>query len=170
MLCELQTTLIYAPIAMTREQQEMFKSIKSFLLNARKRKQKPTPEDQEGINKLSFVNSFPARDRAFLTKVAGDLKLALTWDEYDDQDQNLAVLRIPTHVANGGPNASANADDESSEDDGGEEGRAAVDRVLRKYERLKLLEDDGDAEERYEASMEKKLSEWKRNYYKVRSF
>lgn len=141
---------------MTREQQQMFKTIKSFLLNARKHKS-DSNQEEEGVNKLSFVNEFPARDRAFLTKVAVDLHLTLTWDEYDDQDRNLAILRIP----------GTQADDESSEDDGGEEGRAAVDRILKKYERLRILEDEGDADERHEVSLQRKMEDWKRNYYKV---
>ena len=51
-----------------------------------------------------------------------------------------------------------------------EESRAAVDRVLAKYEKAKVAEEDkaGDFDARYELSMKEKMDEWKRNYYKAR--
>jgi 5'-3' exoribonuclease 1 len=132
----------------------MFKAIQSFVLQSRgQKKATPDSQDVEGITKLSFVNSFPARDRTFLTKIAGELNLTLTWDEYDDEDQNLAVLRIPSW--------------DDSDDDGGEVGRFAVDRVLNKYLRIKILEDEGDSEERYEAALKGRMDTWKRDYYKA---
>jgi len=134
----------------------MFNTIQKFILQGREEREPiADDEDVEGVTKLSFVNSFPARDRTFLTRIAGELNLRLTWDEYDDEDQNLAVLRFP----------SSGSDDSS--DDGGEEGRAAVDRVLGKYQRTKILEDEGDSEERYEAAVKARMDNWKREYYKV---
>lgn len=144
----------------------MFKDIEKFILQARQNKDNRSGEDVEGETKLSFVNSFPARDRAFLSKIAGDLNLVLTWDEYNDKDENLAVLRLPNVSSNG--NANEGNDDESSEDDGGEAGRAAVDRVLNKYKRANILEDEGTAEERYDATLKKRMEDWKRQYYRVR--
>lgn len=136
----------------------MFKAIESFINQSRgKKRSRNDDQDVEGVTKLSFVNSLPARDRTFLTRIAAELNLVLTWDEYDAEDQNLAVLRLPSP-----------AGDDSSDDDGGEEGRIAVDRVLHKYQRVKLLEDEGDSEERYEAAIKAKMDEWKREYYKVR--
>ena len=60
-------------------------------------------------------------------------------------------------------------DDEEDEDEDDEESRAAVDRVLQKYERAKVQEDDkeGDFDARYELSIQEKMAEWKRGYYKV---
>lgn len=144
-------------VAITRDQQQMLLSIEQLVLQARKKKR--TDEDIEGVNKLSFVNSFPARDRAFLQRIASDLYLTLTWDEYDDQDQNLAVLRLPPQ--RGGEEE----DGESSEED--MEGTVAVDRVLRRYKKMKILEDEGTAEERYEAALKGRMEDWKRNYYRV---
>jgi 5'-3' exoribonuclease 1 len=132
----------------------MFELIQSFVLQSRgQKKPMSNGQDVEGVTKLSFVNSFPARDRTFLTKIAGELNLVLTWDEYDEDDQNLAVLRIPS------------GDD--SDDDGGEVGRSAIDRVLNKYQKTKILEDEGDSEERYEAALKARMDNWKREYYKV---
>lgn len=120
--------------------------------------------------KLSWVNNFPARDRQFLTRLADELKLVLGWDEYDEDDQNLAVLRLPisavpppTKLENGD-----GKDDDSSEEevDGGEAGRAAADRVLRKYSGAKTLEEQGDFDQRYDVALRQRMDEWKRDYYR----
>ena len=59
--------------------------------------------------------------------------------------------------------------DDAWEDEDDEESRAAVDRVLAKYEKAKVADNDqpGDFDARYEQSMIDKMDEWKRNYYKV---
>ena len=56
---------------------------------------------------------------------------------------------------------------EDAEDDA--ESRAAVDRVLKKYEKAPVAdpEAEGTFDERYERSMKEKMDEWKRGYYKV---
>ena len=65
--------------------------------------------------------------------------------------------------------ALADDDDEAWEDEDDEESRAAVDRVLNKYEKAKVMEDDneGDFDRRYEASIKEKMDEWKRGYSKA---
>lgn len=120
-----------------------------------------------------MVNDFPARDRQFISNLAQDLHLNTTWDEYDEKDRNLVIWRFPGEldepVPESGP-ASGNDDDEEWEDEEDEESRAAVDRVLAKYEKAKVMEDDkeGDFDARHEASIKDKMDEWKRNYYRVR--
>lgn len=59
------------------------------------------------------------------------------------------------------------ADDEEDADD--EESRIAVDRVLTKYEKAPVFDDeaDGGFEARYERSVREKMDEWKRGYYQV---
>jgi len=47
------------------------------------------------------------RDRTFITKLSDDLHLNVSWDEYDDQDQNLATWRLP----------GAHADDDEVDND-----------------------------------------------------
>jgi hypothetical protein len=54
-----------------------------------------------------LLNVFPARYRTFVAKLSADLHLGVSWDEYDDQDQNLVTRRLPGAVAD---------DDESSND------------------------------------------------------
>ena len=127
-----------------------------------------------------MVNSFPAREREFIKRLAEDLHLSLTWDEYDEQDENIVVWRFPgdleeplteEQIDSSGALEDENGDDGEWEDEDDEESRAAVDRVLTKYEKAKVMEDDkeGDFDARYELSIKEKMDEWKRGYYKVRA-
>ena len=147
--------------------------MKSFVLERRKL----SPAEHAGQPPLSMVNDFPAADRAFINRLAEDLHLSVAWDEYDDQDRNLVTWRFPGELeepvpenGNGKPEEEEDGDDEDWEDDDDEESRAAVDRVLNKYEKAKVMEDDkeGDFDARYELSIKEKMDEWKRGYYKVR--
>jgi len=112
-------------------------------------------------------NMFSAGERAFLTDISQDLHLTLSWDEYDDDDQNLVVLRFPGALE-------SPLDDENSESDSQDdaEATAAVDRVLRKYDKAKVLtenvEDNFDSRE--ELRLKQKMDEWKRVYYRVDNF
>ena len=51
-----------------------------------------------------------------------------------------------------------------------EESKAAVDRVLKKYDKAQVMDDDegGGFDARYDRSMKEKMDGWKRGYYKVR--
>lgn len=123
-------------------------------------------------------NTFPAKDRTFINKLADDLHLSVTWDEYDENDQNLVTWRFPGELeepvpedGNSPPKSDDDGDDDDAwEDEDDEESRAAVDRVLQKYEKAKVQEDDkeGDFDARYEMGIREKMDEWKRGYYKVR--
>ncbi|KAG9051186.1 hypothetical protein FS837_011301 [Tulasnella sp. UAMH 9824] len=139
-------------LVLTNEQQAMFGKVKQFVLD-----QRDPATKKEGVDaRVAFVNDFPARDRAFLVKIAADLNLTLTWDEYDEQDRNLATLYPPEPDAD---------ESEESED---EEAIAAVDRVLRKYERAGLI-DRHDAEEfdaREKGRLQERMNAWKADYYR----
>lgn len=102
-------------------------------------------------------NDFPARERKFISTLATDLHLDVAWDEYDDEDQNLVVFRIPEQEG------------QSSDSDEDLEAREAVDRVLRKYEKAKVMDDDedGDFDERHDRAVQEKMNDWKRSYYRV---
>jgi 5'-3' exoribonuclease 1 len=55
------------------------------------------------------------------------------------------------------------------DDEDDDEESKAVDRVLKKYEKAQVMDDDeGRFDARYERSMKEKMDEWKRDYYKVR--
>ena len=136
--------------------------MKQFVLSHRGKKsghQSDGSDDDEDGSLLSMPNTFPARERTFIAKLAEDLNLNISWDEYDE-DQNLVVWRFPSSTETRADEA------ESSED---EEALAAVDRVLQKYEKAKVAEDDDDDDfdERHERGIQQKMDEWKRGYYRV---
>ena len=140
----------------------------------------PDSMEHQRKSRLNMPNTFAAGDRKFINDLADDLHLSITWDEYDEQDQNLVTWRFPGELEepiseNGDSNGKAEEDgqddDDAWEDEDDEESRAAVDRVLQKYEKAKVKEDDkeGDFDARYELSIKEKMDEWKRGYYKVRA-
>jgi 5'-3' exoribonuclease 1 len=136
----------------------------------------PGSLEHQRKSRLTMPNIFPAADRKFISDLADDLHLSLTWDEYDEQDQNLITWRFPGELdqpvpegeENGQPTVEEDSD-EVWEDEEDEESKAAVDRVLAKYEKAKVANDDkeGDFDARYEQSIRDKMDEWKRGYYKV---
>jgi len=117
--------------------------------------------------RLALPNEFPARDRAFITKLSEELHLDVGWDEYD-QDQNLVTWRLPRLAQEGeggeepivdqdGSTSNSEWEDEASGDD--DEAYAAVDRVLKKYEKVPVvdLDTEGSFDERYEKSVKDKI-------------
>ena len=144
---------------MTPSQRMIFNQVKTFVLENRSG---PTSELRDA--ELSMPNMFSAGERAFLTNLAQDLHLTLSWDEYDDEDQNLVVLRLPGVLES--PLEDEDSENDSSDD---EEATAAVDRVLRKYDKAKMLmentQDNFDSRE--ELRLKQKMDEWKQGYYWV---
>lgn len=147
--------------------------MKAFVLEHRK----PGSLEHQRKSRLTMRNQFPARDRKFIQDLADDLHLSVTWDEYDEEDENLVTWRFPGELDEPVPENGENGkvedgdEDEEWEDEEDEESKAAVDRVLSKYEKAKVKDDDkeGDFDARYEMSIREKMDEWKRGYYKVRS-
>ncbi|KAI0649009.1 exonuclease II [Trametes meyenii] len=162
----------HSKLVLTSSQRRIFDQVKSFVLERRKL----SAAEQSSQGPLTMPNDFPARDRQFINRLADDLHLSITWDEYDDDDQNLITWRFPGELEEPLPEdgksvAEDEADgdgDEEWEDEDDEEARAAVDRVLNKYQKAKVMEDDkeGDFDARYEMSIKEKMDEWKRTYYK----
>ena len=144
---------------MTPSQRMIFHQVKAFVLENRS-----MPSSELRNIDLSMPNVFSARERALLVNLAQDLHLTLSWDEYDDDDQNLVVLRFPGALE-------SPLDDEDSESDSQdeEEAAAAVDRVLGKYDKAKILMEDADDnfDSREELRLKQKMDEWKRTYYLV---
>lgn len=144
---------------MTPSQRMIFHQVKAFVLENRS-----MPSSELRNIDLSMPNVFSARERALLVNLAQDLHLTLSWDEYDDDDQNLVVLRFPGALE-------SPLDDEDSESDSQdeEEAAAAVDRVLGKYDKAKILMEDADDnfDSREENKLKQKMDEWKRTYYRV---
>jgi 5'-3' exoribonuclease 1 len=148
----------FHPPVMTPSQRMIFDQVNAFVLENRS-----MPSSELRDAELSMPNAFSAGERAFLAKLAQDLHLTLSWDEYDDEDQNLVVLRFPGVLE-------SPLDDEDSESDSQDEAEAiaAVDRVLRKYDKAETMEnDEANFDSREELRLKQKMDEWKRTYYLV---
>lgn len=170
----LNRTLIHRSPVLTKPQRIIFDEVRTFIFSQRKPSKGPRPES------LTMPNIFPARERRFITDLAAELHLDVSWDEYDDEDQNLVVFRLPganhdNSNNNGSPQAVAEegADgDEGWEDESEEsedpEATAAVDRVLKKYERADVVEEEeDDFDVRHDRALQERMDQWKRGYYRV---
>ena len=147
------------PAVMTPSQKNLYDQVREFVLGNRS----ISPSKAKNAE-LSMPNLFSAEERAFLTSLAQDLHLTLFWDEYDEDDQNLVVLCLPSVLE-------SHIDEEGSESDSQdeEEATAAIDRVLRKYDKREILVEnaEGDFDSREELRLKEKMDEWKRAYYLV---
>ncbi|KAJ5573751.1 uncharacterized protein N7459_008178 [Penicillium hispanicum] len=135
-------------LTLTGAQKELLKKIKKFVLNR--------PGKGSEMRPLDFPPTLPARDRAFVEKLADDLRLpwSTTENENGDRFMRLQHPQPPTD----------NDDDDEDED---EEASMAVQRIIRKYEKAKIQ--DMTAEEAQQAAEKKyeaKFHEWKDNYYR----
>lgn len=143
---------------MTASQNAIFNQVKEFVAENRS----TSPSKLSGAE-LSMYNSFSAGERAFLISLAHDLHLTLSWDGYDDEDQNLVVLRFQ---GDSGPPLV----DQDTECDYQVEVHttAAVDLALQRYnEAAKIVVET--AEDNFSSREELGLecNEWKRAYYLV---
>ena len=144
---------------MTPSQRIIFDQVKTFVLENRS----ISASEIKGAE-LSMPNIFSAGERAFFTDLSLDLHLALSWDEYDDDDQNLVVLRFPGALES--PLDEQDSDSDSQDD---AEATAAVDRVLSKYDKAKTVMEDAEDnfDSREEIRLKRKMDDWKRGYYLV---
>jgi 5'-3' exoribonuclease 1 len=136
-------------LTITSAQKDILKKVKKYVLNRPGKASEPKP--------LDFPSTLPARDRAFLEKLADELRVQWSTLENENGDRFMRV-QLPE----------SQGDDESDEDDEeDEEASMAVQRIIRKYERAKVQ--DMTAEEAQQAAEEKydaKFQEWKDNYYR----
>jgi 5'-3' exoribonuclease 1 len=127
-----------------------------------------TASPASSTHSLTMPNVFSARDRAFISSLAGELHLTLTWDEYDDNNQNLVTWHLPgaTEELPTVP-GEQNGGDEVAEDD---EAMAAVKRLLKKYDNAPVVDvdEEGDFDVRHDRRVKERMDEWKGTYYKVR--
>ncbi|KAF8525866.1 exonuclease II [Hysterangium stoloniferum] len=146
------------PQSLTKDQQQILRVVKDFVLTNRS-----VSASHSRAARLALPNTFSARDRAFITRLGEDLHLSLAWDEFDG-DQNVVAFRFPYISTIDGDDSEE--DEWEDEDDG--EATNAVDRVLKKYERLKLADadDEKDIDEKYEKKVKEKMDAWKRDYYR----
>lgn len=153
-------------LVLTLSQREIFDKVQRYVLQQR----------GVGANgkmaRLELLNEFPARDREFINTLGADLHLELAWDEYDENDRNIVTFRVPG--AHEEPRADVEDGDGGNEDEwvsdeDDEEAMNAVDRVLEKYRKAKVLgHASEDFDDRYEQAVKEKMDDWKRSYYMVR--
>lgn len=74
--------------ALTKPQRDIFAKVKGYILASRK-----GPLSKAG--KLTMLNTFPASERAFVTRLAEELHLSLRFDEFDENDNNILTLTLP---------------------------------------------------------------------------
>ena len=163
---ELQRSKKRHSLVLTLSQREIFDKVQRYVLQQR------GASASDKAARLELLNDFPARDREFINSLAADLHLELTWDEYDVNDENIVTFSVPGTREE--PQADPEDDGEGNDDEWvsdkeDEEARNAVDRVLDKYRKAKVLERASeDFDERYEQAVKEKMDEWKRSYYMVR--
>ncbi|XP_006459675.1 hypothetical protein AGABI2DRAFT_184268 [Agaricus bisporus var. bisporus H97] len=75
-------------LALTKPQRDIFAKVKGYILASRK-----GPLSKAG--KLTMLNTFPASERAFVTRLAEELHLSLRFDEFDENDNNILTLTLP---------------------------------------------------------------------------
>lgn len=134
-------------LTITAAQKDILKKVKQYVLNRPGKSAEPKP--------LDFSPTLPARDRAFIERLAEELRVPWSTTETETGDRFMRV-QLPQ---------SQNDDDESDDDD--EEASMAIHRIIRKYEKAKIQEMSPEeaqraAEEKYDA----KFREWKDNYYR----
>lgn len=120
----------------------------------------------------TWPDDLPARDRQFLQSLADDLYLRLTWDETDDYGQNIIVASFNMEgvsdeesVEEEEEDSEAEWSDEEAEED---EGDLAIQRVLAKYDKAKVVANvDANWEHTYDEKLKVKMEDWKKGYYKV---
>lgn len=140
---------------MTQEQRKLFTLVKSFVID--------NLGNLSPNARLEIPNTLPARDRRFVSDLADELHLVVTYDEYDTAGTNLVVLSFDEEMLN-----LAREDQEDGE--GGNEAEGAILRVVKKYEKAETAKefDETDWEVEHAKQIEQKMTAWKNDYYRVR--
>ena len=86
-----RSSVAHISSVLTASQRQIFDRVKAFVLQRRKL----SLAEHAGQPPLTMINDFPARDKAFISRLAEDLHLSIAWDEYDDEDRNLLTWRFP---------------------------------------------------------------------------
>ena len=128
---------------MSRTQKDLFEGIKMFVLR----------RDLREV--LDLPDQLPAKDRAFARQLAKELGVRSVTDKREDRSSQLKV--------------EWSSDEETETEDESDEARA---RVLRKYEKAEIVDEEeelalGNALEKQR--IEDEFREWKAAYYKVRN-
>lgn len=130
---------------MTKDQMALFKQIRGWLNSQRKK-------DVVEPTVLDLDAKYPARDRKFVEGLAYDLRIKCE-RILDDNGETHQQLSLPPRLDDG-------EDDE-------EEAESALLRVLRQYERAKVMEISPEQiEEEKQKRYDERFIQWKDEYYK----
>lgn len=146
---------------LTKEQRTIFTLVKDFLNS-----NLPHPSPNARLEIVATTVS-TQRDRRFLSDLADELRLEATYDEFDPDGNNLIVLSFDQAMIDfNKEEAGASGSDEGDAD----EGREAIQRVLKKYEKAQTAKefDEAEWEEEQAVIIKEKMATWKNNYYRVR--
>ncbi|KAJ3341305.1 hypothetical protein HDU93_005275 [Gonapodya sp. JEL0774] len=125
--------------AMTPTQKDIFENIKGFV-------------DRHSVtDRLAFQPSLPARDRAFIARLAKELGLNHSYEVGPHNTRQMMV------------------DWDSDEDDSDEESGVARSRVLKRWDKVTVREEDELADEKekeIQERLEQEFRDWKKTYYK----
>jgi 5'-3' exoribonuclease 1 len=142
------TPKMKANFALTPSQRIMFEKVKAFIQD-----QQLAPSRSPREVFLGSTSS--TSDRTFLQDLARDLGLEVSFDEYDPEEDAPAIS-IST----------SSALDAMGEE---EESKAAIKRVLAKYDKAKTVEGtegSSDEEDEMNQRMKDKIVQWKKTYYR----
>jgi 5'-3' exonuclease len=127
---------------MTLHQKEIYDQVKIFCL-----------ERPDGL-RLSFPATIPTKDKAFILKLSKDLGISHTIEVPEDESlQTLICLDL-----------------ESDDDESDEESSDARQRVFKRYDKMKIIQEEesiADLEKEKKEATSKHFKEWKAGYYKV---
>ncbi|KAJ6450152.1 exonuclease II [Mycena sanguinolenta] len=148
-------------LVLAQTQRTIFEKVKAFV-------ETHTTTSQRRNAVLTLANTFPARDRVFLTNLAEDLHLGVRWDEFAVVPRDDVIPREDPPASDSGSQDDSDADPEDSEDESDDpEALAAIARVLKKYESAPIFDEEegGGFDAREEERRRAKMDEWKRGYY-----
>lgn len=134
-------------LTITSAQKEILKKVKQYVSNRSGKSAELKP--------LDFPPTLPARDRAFVERLADELRVPWSTTDTETGDRFMR-LQLPQPQ---------NDDDESDDDD--EEASMAIHRIIRKYEKAKIQEmTPEEAQRKAQETYDAKFHEWKDNYYR----
>ncbi|KAL8286442.1 hypothetical protein RQP46_004459 [Phenoliferia psychrophenolica] len=141
-------------LVLTQEQRKLFTLVQSFVV-----------ENLKNLSpnaRLEIPNTLPARDKRFVSDLANELRLNVTYDEYNAAGTNIVVLSFDETMLN-----LAREDQDESEGESNE-AQDAILRVVKKYETAETAKefDEKDWENEHTKQIEDKMTAWKRDYYR----
>lgn len=138
-------------LVLTTPQKEIFEQVRAYL--------KGRKSANDDVGALDLSTKLPARDRKFVEELAESLGLQWKMALNDAGDRHLQ-LQFPAKLDGDG------AADEDSDAGDDEEANAAIQRVVKQYEKAQVLDVSAEeAQADLDAKYEAKFQGWKNKYY-----